>query len=168
MPEALVVAITNTDRNRDMPVPQSYGKGGEENFLTFLADELIPEVKRRYRTVELRILLGHSQGGLFAIYALANKPAAFQWYLAMDAPLAGFAEMKPLMEKARTTITNKTFQATRLSRESVRLAKGMVTPVQAAPKVFTTRWNLRTRLAGDGLQGVYSQTSVPDYAPKHS
>jgi hypothetical protein len=137
MPEALVVAITNTARNRDMPVPQSYGKGGEENFLTFLADELIPEVKRRYRTVELRILLGHSQGGLLAIYALATRPATFQWYLSMDAPLAGFAEVKPLMEKAAAVITKANFHGRLVSVENLYgWRKDWGTLVRAAPKGF--------------------------------
>ena len=101
MPEALVVAIPNTNRNRDMPIPQAYGKGGEENFLAFLADELIPAIEQRYRTQPLRILVGHSQGGLFAYYAMSARPAALQWFLAMDAPLSGFPEAKPIMEKAR-------------------------------------------------------------------
>jgi hypothetical protein len=137
MPEALVVAITNTDRNRDMPVPRAYGKGGEENFLGFLSDELIPEVERRFRTVPLRILLGHSQGGLFAIYALANRPAVFQWYLSMDAPLAGFAEMKPMMEKTRTVITKPNFHGRLVSVENLYgWRKEWATLVQAAPNGF--------------------------------
>ncbi|HVQ39440.1 MAG TPA: hypothetical protein VMS31_18015 [Pyrinomonadaceae bacterium] len=39
MPEALVVAVTNTDRNRDMPVPQSYGKGGLNLGNEFISQE---------------------------------------------------------------------------------------------------------------------------------
>jgi uncharacterized protein len=105
MPEVIVVAVTNTDRNRDMPVPQQYGKGGEDNFLAYLADELIPAIEQRYRTQPLRILTGHSQGGLFANYALTARPTVFQWYLLMDAPLAGFLDVKPLMDKTRTVIT---------------------------------------------------------------
>ncbi|HSB10097.1 MAG TPA: redoxin domain-containing protein [Blastocatellia bacterium] len=103
MPEALVVAITNTNRNRDMPIPESYGKGGEENFLAFLADELIPLIEQRYRTQPLRILIGHSQGGTFAHYALTARPKVFQWYLPMDAPL--FRNAHLILEKARTLIT---------------------------------------------------------------
>lgn len=101
MPEAIVVAITNTNRNRDMPIPQSYGKGGEANFLAFLVDELIAIIEQRYRTQPLRILLGHSQGGLFAHYAMAARPKAFQWFLALDAPLYGFPEAQPIMQKLR-------------------------------------------------------------------
>jgi uncharacterized protein len=105
MPEVIVAAVVNANRNRDMPIPEGYGKAGEENFLAFLADELVPAVEKKYRAQPLRILLGHSQGGLFAHYALAARPKAFQWILAIDAPLAGFAPAKPLMEKVKTLIT---------------------------------------------------------------
>ena len=105
MPDAIVVAIVNSDRNRDMPVPNAYGKNGESNFLAFLTHELIPTVEQKYRTHPLRILVGHSQGGLFAIYALAEMPSAFQWYLSMDAPVTGFPEVTPMVEKARKEIT---------------------------------------------------------------
>ncbi len=114
IPEALVVAVTNTDRNRDMPIPQSYGKGGEENFLAFLADELIPLIEQRYRTQPLRLLIGHSQGGLFAVYALTARPTAFQWVLSMDAPLAGFPVTEPLMEKAKGLISKTSTYERRL------------------------------------------------------
>ena len=105
MPEALVVAVTNTDRNRDMPIPQEYSKGGQENFLAFLADELIPAIDQKYHTQPMRILIGHSQGGLFATYAMTARPQVFRWYLSLDAPLAGFPEVKSIMEKFKTVIT---------------------------------------------------------------
>jgi pimeloyl-ACP methyl ester carboxylesterase len=105
MPEAIVVAVVNTDRNRDMPVPQDYGRGGEDNFLAFLSEELVPLIEQRYRTQPLRILVGHSQGGLFAHYALSARPAVFQWYLSLDAPLAGVPETRTLMGKVRAVIT---------------------------------------------------------------
>jgi hypothetical protein len=104
MPEALIIGVANTNRNRDMPIPQEYGKGGEENLLAFLADELIPIIEQRYRTQPLRILLGHSQGGLFTHYALTARPTVFQWYLSIDAPLAGFPAANPIMEKVKTVI----------------------------------------------------------------
>jgi hypothetical protein len=103
MPEALVVAVPNTDRDRDMPGPQEYGAGGEQNFLAFLADELIPVIERRYRTQPLRVVIGHSAGGLFVHYALTARPTVFQWYLPMDAPL--FGPVRPILEKVRMLIT---------------------------------------------------------------
>jgi hypothetical protein len=56
-------------------VPNS---GGAAAFLDFFEDELIPFVDRTWRTIPGdRGLLGHSDGGLFAIYCLEQRPALF-------------------------------------------------------------------------------------------
>jgi hypothetical protein len=58
---------------------QEAGSGGAAAFLDFLEHEIIPFVDRTYRTIPSdRGLLGHSYGGLFAIYALEQRPALFQ------------------------------------------------------------------------------------------
>jgi predicted alpha/beta superfamily hydrolase len=62
--------------------------GGAAAFLDFLEHELIPFVDRTYRTIPSdRGLLGHSLGGLFAIYALEQRPALFQRIVAASPAL---------------------------------------------------------------------------------
>jgi predicted alpha/beta superfamily hydrolase len=62
--------------------------GGAAAFLNFLEHELIPFVDRTYRTIPSdRGLLGHSLGGLFAIYALEQRPALFQRIVAASPAL---------------------------------------------------------------------------------
>ena len=52
--------------------------GGAAAFLDFLEHEVIPLVERSYRaTPGERGLLGHSYGGLFALYALVQRPGLF-------------------------------------------------------------------------------------------
>lgn len=52
--------------------------GGAPAFLRFLADEIIPLVDRTYRTDRAdRALLGHSLGGLFALYTFTQRPELF-------------------------------------------------------------------------------------------
>ena len=91
MPEAIVVAVTSPDRTIDMTPPEVAVRGvdhpGGDQFLAYLADELIPTIDQQYRTLPLRILIGHSHGALFDIYALYARPLAFRWHLAIDAPL---------------------------------------------------------------------------------
>lgn len=65
----------------------SPGNGGAEAFLSFIADELIPFVDRTYRTRPYRLLVGHSFGGLFAVYALSARPKLFNAYIAADPSL---------------------------------------------------------------------------------
>jgi hypothetical protein len=136
MPEAIIVAISNTDRMRDMPIPEEYGKRGEDKFLGFIADELVPAVDARYRTEHLRVLAGHSQGGTFVHYALVSRPTVFQWYLSLDAPL--FGAVHPLLERARTLISkNNDFRGRLVTVEnSLGWGKDWASLISAAPSGF--------------------------------
>jgi predicted alpha/beta superfamily hydrolase len=97
IPPMIVVGITNTDRSRDMTptkpaagfggAPMTQSAGGAGKFLAFIADELLPTVDRNYRTRPYRVLIGHSLGGLFAAYALMNRPEVFNGYLIISPSL---------------------------------------------------------------------------------
>src|SRR5580700_2481364 len=97
IPAMIVVGINNTDRARDMTptkpaagfgdMPWRGGVGGADNFLSFIADELLPTIDRNYRTRPYRVLIGHSLGGLFAVYALINRPEVFKGYLVISPSL---------------------------------------------------------------------------------
>ena len=77
--------------------------GGAAAFLDFLEREIIPLVDRTYRTVPTdRGLLGHSYGGLFALYALLERPALFQRIVAAS-PVAGW-DGNVLFAKARSEL----------------------------------------------------------------
>jgi predicted alpha/beta superfamily hydrolase len=95
----IVVAITNTDRVRDLtpsragvkhsdgsvePMPSS---GGADKFLDFIQTELIPEIEKQYATYPYRIIAGHSLGGLFAIHALISRPELFNACIATSPSL---------------------------------------------------------------------------------
>jgi predicted alpha/beta superfamily hydrolase len=93
LPPTIVVGVRNTNRMRDMtppPVPgltvprEAGSAGGAENFLRFLANELTPYLDSVYRTAPMRVIVGHSLGGLFALYALAKQPALFTGYVVME------------------------------------------------------------------------------------
>ena len=98
MPKMLVVGIVSGGRARrtlDLTPPSvaeidnrvSPGNGGADAFLSFIADEVIPFVDKTYRTRPYRMLVGHSFGGLFGIYALITKPKLFNAYIAADPSL---------------------------------------------------------------------------------
>jgi len=93
MPPAIVVAIANTDRTRDLtprpshPDPMFPTAGGADDFVAFLRDELIPFVDERFDTSGHRVLIGHSFGGLFAIHTLVHHPDVFDSYIAISPSL---------------------------------------------------------------------------------
>ena len=170
MPEAIVVAVINANRNRDMPPPQDFNKGGQENFLAFITEEVIPAIEQKYRTQPLRILLGHSQGGLFAVYALTARPTAFQWYISMDAPLAGFQDVKPLTEKLRTLINSPDYRGRLVTVENLYgWKKEWPSLIGAAPKGF---YGERVEINGEthesmAYKGIYEglKRLFHDYTP---
>ena len=50
----------------------------------FIEKELVPHVEANYPVTQFRTLIGHSYGGLFTLFALAERPALFNYYLAID------------------------------------------------------------------------------------
>ncbi|MCJ2033582.1 alpha/beta hydrolase [Methylobacterium sp. J-068] len=57
--------------------------GGAKDFLRFVVTELRPAIERRIQVDPARqALFGHSFGGLFVLYALANAPTAFSHWIA--------------------------------------------------------------------------------------
>ena len=105
IPQMIVVAIRNVDRNRDFSpshveaIPTS---GGAEKFMFFLSDELIPYIDDNFRTQSYRILVGHSFGGTFATYALLEKPDLFDAYIAISPYLQFDNEL--LVKQAETDL----------------------------------------------------------------
>lgn len=88
IPEMIVVAIENTNRNRDLCPEYTVEAASNEAvlFRRFLEEELLPEMDARYRTTPFHVLVGHSFGGLFAVDAYLEQ-ADFAAYLAIDPSL---------------------------------------------------------------------------------
>ena len=97
IPEMVLVGISNSkNRIRDLTtstIKTKYGmpfnevNGGAANFSKFIEKELIPFIENKYPVTNFRTLIGHSYGGLFAIYTLINHPGLFNNYLAIDPSL---------------------------------------------------------------------------------
>jgi predicted alpha/beta superfamily hydrolase len=97
IPEFIIVAIPNTDRNRDLtPTAVNFtfkeamldeieNSGGAKKFMSFLETEFIPHINKTYRTSAKRVLVGESFGGLFAAHVLLTQPTLFSDYLITDA-----------------------------------------------------------------------------------
>jgi uncharacterized protein len=62
--------------------PDDAGSGGAAQFLQFIRKEVMPYIDAIYRTSPGdNSLVGHSFGGLFALYALFNQSDAFRRYI---------------------------------------------------------------------------------------
>ncbi|MDP3909397.1 MAG: alpha/beta hydrolase-fold protein [Gemmatimonadales bacterium] len=61
--------------------------GGGPRFRRFIADELIPFIEREYRSSAMRVLVGHSYGGLFAAWVALHDPRLFGGYVIVSPSL---------------------------------------------------------------------------------
>jgi len=118
MPEMVIVGISNAkNRMRDLTtskVKEMYGQpftqehGEAEKFTAFLKDELIPYIEKKYPVTNYRTLIGHSYGGLFAMYTLVHHPNMFANYLAID-PSMDWDNSK-LISEAKTALENNNYR----------------------------------------------------------
>jgi predicted alpha/beta superfamily hydrolase len=91
----LLVGIENTERRRDMTGPTENENdkkiaprvGGSEAFRRFVRDELMPQVKARYRTTNETAIVGESLAGLFVVETFLLDPGLFDTYIAFDPSL---------------------------------------------------------------------------------
>ena len=84
--DVIVVGIVNEDRKTDLTPnyimkdddPTKLGHG--DVFLEFLEKEAIPLIEKNYRTTKYRMISGNSRSGLFAFFAMLEKPYLFEAY----------------------------------------------------------------------------------------
>ena len=87
LPPMVVAGVVNTDRGRDlMPAFEGgeFAAGPSDKFLSFLADELVPKLASEYPIGKYRVLAGHSNGGMFSLYAFIRRPEVFQANIALS------------------------------------------------------------------------------------
>ena len=95
IPPTLVVGVANTERRRDMTGPTDVESdrriaprvGGSAAFRAFFRDELMPEVRRRYRITDEAGIVGESLAGLFVVETLFAEPGLFDAYVALSPSL---------------------------------------------------------------------------------
>jgi predicted alpha/beta superfamily hydrolase len=91
----ILVGIENTERRRDMTGPTDNAKdktiaphvGGSAAFRKFIRDELMAEVKKRYRTSDETAIVGESLAGLLVVETFFLEPDLFDAYIAIDPSL---------------------------------------------------------------------------------
>jgi|WetSurMetagenome_2_1015567.scaffolds.fasta_scaffold174907_1 predicted alpha/beta superfamily hydrolase len=96
IPPCIVIGITTNNRDRDFttagdnkwqPPREMQAAGGADKFLKYLEEELIPAIEAKYRIQPYRVIIGHSLGGLLAMYAFSAKPYLFQAYISLEGSL---------------------------------------------------------------------------------
>jgi predicted alpha/beta superfamily hydrolase len=99
IPPTIVVGIINVDRVKDLTPTHSLinfeGKvnanyktsGGNEPFLNFIQQELIPYIDSAFKPSSFKIFAGHSFGGLTTINCMLTRTVLFDAYIAVSPSL---------------------------------------------------------------------------------
>ncbi len=91
IPDMILIGISNTGvANTYWSCPNDSGfvKGGK-TFIAFLKDEMIPEIRKNYRTNGYQVLAGQSNTGLFVLYNFLFQPDLFNAYV-ISSPMLGW------------------------------------------------------------------------------
>lgn len=113
IPEMIVVGVQNVDRRRDYTpdkvlTVRENNTGGGEKFLSFLENELIPELETHYRTEPYRILFGHSLSALLTTHAYMKEKSLFKAFIAVD-PSLGTWDVET-MDKKLEAVSEASFK----------------------------------------------------------
>ncbi len=130
----VLVGIENTERRRDMTGPTDDPEdrkiaprvGGSAAFRDFIAKELMPEVRTRYRTTEETAIVGESLAGLFIVETFFLAPGMFDTYIALDPSL--WWNREELVKHSAERLKGRKEQSTLYIATSDE--KGIVEPVQ--------------------------------------
>jgi len=95
MRPVIVIGIENTERRRDTTGPTEVEEdrkiaprvGGSAAFRHFIADELMPRVRGRYRVTDETAIIGESLAGLFVMETFFLQPELFDTYVALSPSL---------------------------------------------------------------------------------
>lgn len=93
--DVIVVGVASVDRRHELALPTANPEliaryptqGGSERFRRFLADEVQPFVKGRFRTSGEAALIGESLAGLFVVETFLKAPEMFDHYVAVSPSL---------------------------------------------------------------------------------
>jgi predicted alpha/beta superfamily hydrolase len=148
----LLVGIENTERRRDMTGPTDNESdrqiaprvGGSGAFRRFMRHELMPEVRRRYRTTEETAVVGESLAGLFVVETFLLEPDLFDTYVAFDPSLwwndAGLvSHSAALISRANLsgrTIFIATSEEAQIAELSARLVHSLASAHGPQPRVL--------------------------------
>lgn len=120
IPQMIIVGILHSNRMRDLTptiedsITDRGGEnsGGGENFMSFIKNELFPDIESKYSAAPYRIFMGHSIGGLTVINTLIHHKEFFNAYVSIDASL--WWDKHKLLKESKTVLGTDNFSYKKL------------------------------------------------------
>jgi hypothetical protein len=147
----ILIGIENTQRRRDMTGPTEVPEdrkiapkvGESAAFRAFIRQELMPQVKARYRTTGETAIVGESLAGLFVVETFLLEPDLFDTYLAFD-PSLWWNHQKLLdeaPERLRATKKGKTLYFASSDEKGIITGTERLTEILAKHAPATLAWH---------------------------
>lgn len=178
MRPVLVVGIENTQRRRDMTGPTDFAEdrkiapevGGSARFRAFIADELMPAIRKRYRVSDEAGIIGESLAGLFVVETFFEQPKLFDVYIAMSPSLWWNQDALVLSAErrlraggfGRRTLFLSSANEDTIAPQTARMADGLRA---AAPKGLSWRYDPRPDLTHGNIYRTLSPQLLRDAFP---
>ncbi len=172
-------------RQRDLTLAATdLQNGGQrsnpELFLRFIATEVIPLVKQRYRTLDYQALSGTSHGGQFAINVLLQRPGLFQGVIAISPSLwwnnqqmlaltETALQRQQLQGRLYVSIANEEPMMTEPFAKFIALTKRYPSAkLVLAQQTFANETHNTTVLQGQyyGLKHLFADWAIPENVPQ--
>ncbi|UTY57799.1 alpha/beta hydrolase [Massilia sp. erpn] len=154
----MLVGIENTQRRRDLTGPTEDPEdrkiapvvGGSAAYRSFIREELMPQVKARYRTTQESAIIGESLAGLFVMETFLQEPQLFDTYIAIDPSL--WWNKRRLLQEASARL-----------RAHKRLDKTLYVAASGEKGMPELAQELEAALAGNKVEGLRWQLApLPD------
>ncbi|SFK68310.1 hypothetical protein SAMN04487938_1592 [Lysobacter sp. cf310] len=178
MRPVLVVGIENTQRRRDMTGPTEFAEdrkiapvvGGSAQFRAYIADELMPLIRKRYRVGDETGIIGESLAGLFVVETFFEQPKLFDVYIAMSPSLWWNQDALVLGAQSRLkaggfghrTLLLSSANEDNIAPQSARLAAALRA---VAPEGLTWRYDPRPDLQHSTIYRTLSPQLLRDAFP---
>lgn len=165
--DMIIIAIPNTDRDRDMmplSAPSYEVKNPEaDKFLSFIEEELIPYIDNNYRSSKERTIRGQSLSGLFVMYAFLAKPELFSNYIGNCA--GWFADMDSFFN----TLADQAFlNEDRFNGKKLFVANSLADPLDPKQEIHQAMLNFSIKLKsifGDSIKFKYATYENAGHVP---
>ncbi|MFN2178811.1 MAG: alpha/beta hydrolase [Candidatus Promineifilaceae bacterium] len=116
---------------------ETHGSGGADNFLEFIRKELKPFIQANYRIDSKDAsVLGHSFGGLFALYALLKAPDTFNRYIISSPSI--WWNPQTIFEYEENLASEHSDLSAKVFLSAGTLEESMQVPVRGVPARFVT------------------------------
>jgi predicted alpha/beta superfamily hydrolase len=92
-------------------IKRAPNNGGAATFRTFLEQEALPEIAKRYRVTDERVIIGESAAGMFVLETLLRQPSLFTGYIAIS-PMLWWNDQS-LSKEAASLLAQRPFPSDR-------------------------------------------------------